>query len=166
VRNHIYLSAARQAPEGILRALRSIDDLYDIHYLGDGRWAVGRVVKTDERRTISVSMKHNIMRNPHMKGMNRRLALAKLGMEGFGVVAVYKFLGEPNSQLVEDIRKRDYLYRVQREKEFREFLDKADAHDKLPDNVYDEIEARERHVAPQLFRNAKSFTRGASNGEM
>ena len=99
MRNHITRSAARQAPQGILRALRAIDPTYDIHYLGDGRWAIGRVVPNLERRIIGAKMKKNIERNPNMKGMNRRLALAELAMEGFGVVEVYKFRGDPADAL-------------------------------------------------------------------
>jgi hypothetical protein len=166
MQNHIRKSAAREAPEAILRALRAVDPAYDIHYLGDGRWAVGRVVPSVDRRIIGMKMKANIERNPNMKGMHRRLRMAELAMEGFGVVQIYKFRGEPTQELVEDVRQREYAYQTDREAAFRKALDAAEVRKDLPESVYDEIEYRERHVAPQLFRNARSFTQGASNGEM
>lgn len=166
MQNHIRKEAARRAPEAILRALRAVDPTYDIHYLGDGRWAVGRVVPTVDRRIIGTKMRANIERNPNMKGMNRRLALAELAMEGFGVVAVYKFRGEPTQELVDDCRQREYRYQTDREGEFRKKLDEAEMREDLPENAYDEIEYRERHVAPQLFRNAVSVDMGASNDEV
>jgi hypothetical protein len=166
MRNHITRSAARQAPGEVLRALRAIDETYDIHYLGDGRWAIGRVVPSLERRLIGAKMKRNIERNPNMRGMNRRLALAELAMDGFGVVAVYKLRGNPTEEIVRDARQREYRYQTDREAEFRQALDDAEARPSITDKDIEEIAYRERHVTPQLFRNAKSFTRGASNGEM
>jgi hypothetical protein len=166
MRNHIGIPGARRAPEAILRALRAIDPLYDIHYLGDGRWAVGRVVPSSSRRTIGMKMKHNIMRNPNLKKQQQRLRIAELAIEGFGVVAIYKFLGEPTDELVQDVRQRHYNYQVDRERFFREALDEAEVHKGVTGEMLDEIEYRERHVTPELFRGKKHFPQGASNEPM
>jgi hypothetical protein len=166
MRNHIDLSAARYAPVEILRALRAVDPAYDIHYLGDGRWVVGRVAPNIDRRLMGAKMKKHILRNPNLPRYFSRLRVAELAMEGLGIVEIYKFKGEPTDQIVQDVRQREYTHQKDRELAFRKALDAADVRPDMPENVYDDIEYRERHVAPQLFRNAKSFTRGASNGDV
>jgi hypothetical protein len=150
----------REPPEAILRELRELDPVYDLHYLGDGRWVVGRVVLNNERIATARNMKRNIARNPHLPHQEKRLRMAELAEYGFGVVAFYKFQGEPTGELVNDVRQREFNHRRDREAAFERALASSDFREPLPDDIYDQIEYRERHVAPELFRARRHFDQG------
>jgi len=158
--NRIRLSSEREPPEAILQGLRRIDPLYDLHYLGDGRWAVGRVVPNSSRRTIGMKMKHNIMRNPNLARQKQRLRIAELAMQGFGVVGFYKFAGEPTDQIVQDVQDKEYHFQNAAEATFNKHLEEAEIHGGVSDELLEEIEYRERHVGPELFRDRKHFDQG------
>lgn len=160
MRNHIRLSSLREPTEAILRELRELDPVYDLHYLGDGRWVVGRVVLNNERIATARKIKAQIARNPGLPHQAKRHRMAELAERGFGVVAFYKFQGEPTGELVNDVRLREFNHRREREAAFERALASSDFREPLPDDVYDQIEYRERNIAPQLFRNAKSFDQG------
>lgn len=160
MRNHIRLPSLREPPEYLLRELREMDPVYDMHYLGDGRWAVGRVVPNSERARIASNIKRTIAAHPGLPRATARYRLVELAERGFGFVAFYEFLGEPTGEIVNDIKLREYVHRQGRDRHFEEVLSKSDFREPIDDSYFEEIEYREKHVAAQLFRHAKSFDQG------
>jgi len=159
VENHIKVKSDRDPPEGVLRQLRVIDPSLDLHYLGAGRWAVGAVRPNVVRRAIAIKMLHNMQYVPDDPRFKQRHRLATLVADGFGVIAAYKFVGEPTSQIVEDVRQRDYTYMHRAEQELARRMEEADTRDKRDDSaMLAEVEYREKNVTPQLFRGAKSVS--------
>lgn len=165
MKNHIRVQSEREPPEGVLRQLRDIDPTLDLHYLGEGRWAVGAVKPTKARSRLARKTLQNLLREKEDPRFKQRYRLAQLASEGFGVIAAYKFLGEPTSQIVEDVRKRNYAYESQAEMEFNRRMEEAATTSKHDENVLlEEVEYREKNVAPQLFRNAHSVDLGRNTG--
>jgi hypothetical protein len=150
----------RDPPEGILRELRELDPVYDLHYLGKGRWVVGRVVLNSERTSTARKMKLQVLKHPNLPNRDTRYRVAQLAEQGFGIVAFYQFQGEPTGELVNDVRLREFTHRREREAAFERALADSDFRPPISDSYFEEIAYRERHVAPQLFRNARSFDQG------
>ncbi len=159
MQNHIRLAAKREPPEGVLRQLRSIDPSLDLHYLGGGRWAVGAVKPNAVRRALAHKILQNMQDAPNETHFAQRHRLAELAAEGFGVIAAYKFNGEPTAQIVEDVRSRQFAFMHRAEREFASRLEAASTAKQHDMNAtLDEIAYRERNVAPQLFRAAHSVS--------
>jgi len=134
--------------------------VYDLHYLTKGRWVVGRVVLNAERTRIARNIKQNMAVSPGLARQTSRYRLVVLCELGLGVVAFYQFQGEPTGELVNDIRLREFNHRQGRDAHFENTLDSSDLRPGLEDSYFEEMAYRERNVAPQLFRNAKSFDQG------
>lgn len=165
--NRCDLTAPRDPPEDLLRELRLVDPLIDLHYLGEGVWIVGRVVPNAERAAIGGKMKR---RREHIEGFSfSHLAVPELTYQGFGAFALHTIQGEPDSRIVTDARERDWRYRNRARLEFEERLDRSegvvDAADGIndigSDAWWDEVGYRERHIQPELFRARKHFPQGA-----
>ena len=105
-------------------------------------------------------MKLQILQHPNLPNRDTRYRAAELAEQGFGVVAFYKFQGEPTGELVNDVRLREFIHRREREAAFERALADSDFRPPLEDSYFEEMAYRERNVAPQLFRNAKSFDQG------
>lgn len=141
-----------------MEQLRVIDPSLDLHYLGEGRWAVGAVRPNSVRRALALKIMHELAKKKEEPRFGQRFRLAALAAEGFGVIAAYKFRGEPTSQIVEDVRTRHFTFMHRAEQEFAERLEAAENGNGDMNATLEDIEYREKHVAPQLFRGAHSVS--------
>ena len=170
VSNHITQSAMRHPPEHVLRGLRRVDRLYDMHYLGAGRWAVGRVVKTAERSKIAdeIVTAANRARFGLVRFYSRnraRLRLGKLAREGFGTVRIFHITGTPDMSIVTQIAEIERVYQTDREKAFEQRADISDntlladpqtgrlrTRSERDDEMVEEVRLRYREDEGRLFR--------------
>lgn len=171
VRNHASLSSPRQVPEDFLRRLRRIDETFDLHYVGNGHWILGAVRPNRVRTEIAGKM-HLARDRRYERHSGRsfaRLALPWLGMQGFAPVAYYHIQGEPDYRIIADARERDWRYRTAADSTFAERLDDSEGMHDLRgsersmknDKWWDELEYREKHERPRLFRGRTHFAQGA-----
>lgn len=108
----------RPPPEHLLRGLREIDPVAEMVYIGHGDWLVGRVQPNNERYVLGayaarLELSHP---NPNLEALRD----AQLQMQGFAAVATWHFEGEPTSIVVEDFRRRCWIYDRSREAAIRE----------------------------------------------
>lgn len=117
---------ARTAPAHVIDGLRAVDPSAALVYLGDGRWLLGSVRPSAIRRAQAASIIQNALDtfdrtgartgakgDPHADPRTRdRLALGLLAYQGFSPIAEYTIAGEPDSAIVHDLARRDWLYRT------------------------------------------------------
>lgn len=139
-------SRNRQAPEHVLAGLRAIDPTADLLWWGprlveqlgpNGRpqmamvpvWFLGTVRSTFHRRRTGAEMLHTQeVLGP--QGNRDSWRFAKLVYQGFAPVAFYP-TREPHWGIVEDFRKRDWIFRCQFDAEGERVLDEAEGVPKL-----------------------------------
>ena len=167
-RNRCDLSSPRDAPEDLLRDLRGVDPAYDLHYLGEGVWVIGRVIPNAVRAKIGGKIK----RRRQQYRVDERfayLAGPELAYQGFGVVEYFTIQGEPDGRIVLEARAREWRFRNRAQAEFEERLSGSEGlaevagvpQDMGTDAWWDEIGYREKHVRPELFRSRRHFPQGA-----
>lgn len=146
MQNHIDVSAHRDPPAHILRALRSIDPTVDLHYMGEGQWTLGSVRENSPTRlqTACKLIAHE-WRKPNPEW--GQLRLGKMMLAGFYAIADYHLLGTPTMAIVYDFQARDWRWRNCPEETFEQHFDVTDGgpeeramHEKFRD--YAETEAR------------------------
>jgi len=157
MRNHIRITSSREPPRHVLESLRTIDPTVDLHYIGEGSWALGSVKWTRPRYKEAAQL----LSNGALRTRGAYL-LAVLGLYGFAKIATYDIMGEPDSRIVHDLRERDFRYRAGRERMFNEKLDQAERgnRDEETQDWLDEIEAREADSYANFFRGRRSFDMG------
>lgn len=107
----------REAPEGLLRALRVIDPTAELIYLGDGNWMLGRIRPSEPlrqagarlARSCRLATKH---RSTLLPTDYRRHLVAQLRMLGFQPTTEYHVQGEPTAAIVRDQEVMDFLWRT------------------------------------------------------
>jgi hypothetical protein len=142
--------------------------LYDLHYLGNGKWLLGRVVRNSVRSRIAGEIKRRRERQ-QVRGLFSELAFPELAYQGLGAVAAFHIQGEPDHRIVADAREREWRYLRGADAAFEEKLDHSDGiaevagvpTDMGSDEWWGEIEYREHHVRPDLFRARRHFPQGA-----
>lgn len=107
------------APREIIEGLRTVDRGADLAYLGAGRWLL--VVKKPHnsiRQQGAATMLDALtaeLRNGTEKStaqIKQRARYALLAYYGYSPVAQYDVQGSPDSAIVDDFRRRDWLYRT------------------------------------------------------
>lgn len=155
--NHIRIMSTRDVPPLLLKELRTIDPMVDLHYVGEGSWVLGSVKWTWPRYKEAFGLLAT--GNLRTRGAQR---LAELGLHGFAKIASYFIVGEPDGRIVADFREREHRYRAGRERMFNEKLDAAEKgdRDKETKAMIDEIEAREADSYANFFKGRRSFYMG------
>lgn len=132
----------------------------DLHYIGDGKYALGSVRDNAVRREIAGKMKRRLERNPDLPNAARRWRLAYLHYQGFAVIEIYTIKGGPDGRIETDFRERDWAYRQGREAQFRQVLGDSIGLSQLSKSEQEmiaEIEDRARAWHPYLFKGRKHF---------
>jgi hypothetical protein len=133
----VQFPALRTPSEYVVRGLREIDPTADLVYFGRGRWILGSVrpdvaVRAQAERILDRAYKLAAfaMNNPRFKvnpGNIRRLLgridFAYLGLQGFRFIHEYRIQGSPDSAIVEDFRRADWMHRNTSDAEFERLLD-------------------------------------------
>jgi hypothetical protein len=114
----------RTAPKDVVRGLREVDPTAELVYLEKGRWLLGSVrwnrdLVAAARRILGRALKvaHNSTKHgpthqiEHLPRVRGRVQFALLAMQGFRPITEYKIQGSPDSRVVEDFRRRDWLFK-------------------------------------------------------
>lgn len=131
---------------------KSGDGRIDLHYIGDGRYALGSVNDNSARREIAGSMKRRLERNPELPEAPRRWRLAYLHYQGFAIIEIYRIQGAPDGRIVVDFRERDWAYRQGREAQFKERLGESVGFSQLSSRESELIEAIQDRAADERKR--------------
>lgn len=158
MKNHIDIPGRREARRELLADLREIDPNVDLHYLGEGYWALG-VVRPNQHRYRAAGQ---VLRDGHDRSTWMR-RLWELGLYGFAQIGLYRIWGEPDGRIVHDFREKDWRYRHEREAAFNRQLDWADGTTEQESRINDalaETEARTRDSWGYFFAGRRSFDMG------
>lgn len=103
---------SRETPPDVLRGLRDVHPQAELVYAGQGRWLAG-IVKPDSARRRNAIRLLQMQRDRHVfvESNHDQLLMGWLMLQGFGLVADYHIQGEPTGAIVEDFRRRDWVYR-------------------------------------------------------
>ncbi len=118
---YLDIPSARMAPPAIVRDLRTIDDRAELLYLGPGHWVLGVVKPNWYRAQRAGRILHSARRRPANQPAPKKLRLAEAARQGFRVIAEYH-LRDPDSRIVLDFAKRDFLFRFAADMEFEKRL--------------------------------------------
>lgn len=125
-RNLVDLPQAVTAPSWLLADLRAIDPSLDLIYMGQGKWLVGSVRPNSIRRQMATRMLDTAMSQLSVgarltsRGIGR-IRLALLAVQGFSPIAEYS--GVPSGRIVEDVRRKDWMYRHLSDNDVQRLLD-------------------------------------------
>lgn len=121
----------RRASASLVERLREIDRDAELIYVGKGKWILGVVQPDDRRQRMAERMIDALetVLEAHTWGLinlpedfKRQVALRlwkyRLYRQGFRNIAIYTIQGEPDARIVEDFRRRDWVWRHS----FREHL--------------------------------------------
>ena len=81
----------------------------DLHYVGQGFWALGSVKPNRARREIAGKMLENRRRAGFFNYVRR--VIPELALQGFGIIGWWQIEGEPDGRIVKDFRYSDWCYR-------------------------------------------------------
>lgn len=157
-RNHIETPAPYSPSPDLLRRLREVDPSVDLHYVGEGRWALGSVTNNSVRRGIAGRIKRRLDRDgARTVG---QYWLTQLHYRGFGFIEFYH--ADELHRAVTDFRRRDKNYRSGREAAFRRSERESEGAVKRRDldEIMEKIAYREKHSRPELFRGRRHFPMG------
>ncbi len=160
MKNHIRIPGRREARWQLLADLREIDPTVDLHYLGEGVWALG-AVRWNRNRYEQAG---RILRDGHDRStwMRRQWELA---LYGFARINSYRIQGEPDTRILNDLRVRDWRYRHQANQTFEQALARADGtaeSDAREKMALNEMESRLVDSYGNFFRGRRSFDMGRS----
>lgn len=115
------LPAERYAPPEVRAQLREIDPVAELVCIDGRTWLLGRVAPNRERYELGAYMARLELDFPYPDfGALRE---AQLLMQGFALVEQYELQGEPDSRIVEDFRRRSYVYATDRRSAIRAATD-------------------------------------------
>jgi hypothetical protein len=131
---------------------------------------IGRVVQNSARREMGgrIYERRDRKRTSNKVGSFASYAMPILHMQGFGAVALFEIVGEPDARIVAEARRLEYVYRTGGDSEFEHRLGRSDLHREngvpsiLRDENWDDIEYRWRHTHAQLFRGAHTVSFGGA----
>jgi hypothetical protein len=134
----VYHPSPRQCPPAVRRGLRAIDPTAELVYLRTGNWLLGSVRPTRIRQRKAIRVLDGLSRHgADTTGMTDAeidllryqrygtFMVAKLILQGFAPIKLYH-TWDPDSSIVEDFRRRDWLYRHRADAEFAERQDEAE----------------------------------------
>ena len=163
---HTDLSAARTAPEWVVKELREIDPTLEIVYFGEGRWVVGSVSPNSYRQNIG----HRMLQATRMVSVGvdsdrkqDRLKVAYLAREGMRFIKMYRAEGEagmPWRRLINDVGRRDRNYRNalgDHLEEAEKQIDGTRDMEKTVETVMESARAKASDIVSKVFRNATQF---------
>lgn len=157
VRNHVDIPGERSCDWRLLADLRALDPELDLHYVGEGAWALGAVRWTVHRyRQAARRLEAGALTPASYR-------LAALALRGFAKIGLYRIQGEPTSEIVLDFKEREWRYRHGRDREFEEKLKHSSGHyrrERMHKSMLDEIEAREKDSWANFFRGRRSYDMG------
>lgn len=133
----VQFPALRTAPEHVVRGLREIDPTTELVYFGRGRWILGSVrpdvaVAAQAERILGRAYKLAAFaaENPRFKvnpsNIRRllgRIDFAYLALQGFRSIAEYRVQGAPDSAIVEDFRRADWMFKHTTDEELWQMLE-------------------------------------------
>lgn len=155
--NHLSTPGPYRPPTGLLRLLRVRDEELDLHYVGEGRWALGAVRQNAVRRGIAGKMKRREERRGVPDRGKYRMAILHYG--GFGHLGFYDW--HELWSIPGDFSRMDFAYRHGRDDlhGVREASAEgaASLHSRSSDDWLDEIEQRHTEMAPYIFDDRKHF---------
>ncbi len=168
----------RTPPSDVVRLLREVDPTAELVYFGRGRWILGAIVRRSDLRGQCeriVDSALETLKKTEWRYLHRfdyrttaRLQFALLGLQGFRPIAEYVFQGPPDSRVVDDFRRRDWLYRNMRDVDYHTAADAAIAKPRLEAHadLVDPARARDSHhylttinVCPSVSLGPKDHTR-------
>jgi hypothetical protein len=160
------LPSSREAPEQLLERLRAIDPNVRLEYLGDGQWALG-VIKpmwqapdgNYQRRATGALLvgEQRAKTVPHWP----TLRMGLLMMQGFGLLQMFEFDGEPTAVILNWFRMADWNWNY-RQREFELEMFRKIGNDAGITKARQVLAEWVQGEGPQVFKHAmqhrKSFT--------
>lgn len=134
-----------------------------MHYIGEGRWAVGVVEENAYRRKVGGERK----KNAAIQGAPRKFRMAKLTYRGYQHFAFYDVESPINLlKAVPEFRRADWLYRTNREQAFKESSSASfGIRNRSSDEEFmEEIEQRISAAYPYLFKGRRHFRQPGLGG--
>ena len=138
----------RTCPPALLAELRRIEPTAELLYVGEGRWLLGTVrfrwdnyakaaralakIERDNATNLTAIVAHAEVGRDKATlraaayRQSRNMAYLRAVMQGFRPIADYTIQGEPDSRIVHDFARRDWLFRVAPDASDQEKLDEAD----------------------------------------
>jgi hypothetical protein len=163
----------RTPPDHVVRGLRSLDPDAELVYVGYGKWFLGRIISDSRLYESGVKLKKSTLRAIATRNSGKpgkvlhqdilRLRIAELRMAGFQFTAEYNMKGTPDSAIVIDQRRMDWMYRTLTDDETIEAFGadaakaRADAYADLTDD------ARGRDAWRYLFTTNHYLGKTSSN---
>lgn len=176
---HVQFPQIRTAPIDVVRGLREVDPTAELVYMERGRWLLGSVrwnrdlVQQSARilaRAIEAASRASKFAPTHqmeqLRRIRGRVQFAVLGSQGFRPITEYVIQGAPNSRIVEDFRRRDWMFKNTTDTELETMLNAASesnkqaAHDDLTDTE------RARDAWKWMFTRSHSVSRMAPPGQV
>jgi hypothetical protein len=131
VRQLVEFPRLRTTPDYVVRGLREVDPTAELVYIGRGKWLLGSV--RWDRRHVSAARKRldaafgAVKRIGQWKAshprVGQRVAYWTLALQGFRPIAEYKLQGEPDSRIVNDFRRMDWMYKNTSDNQLERLLD-------------------------------------------
>ena len=151
---------SREAPAHIVQALREIDHRAELVELRPGVWILGVVVDNEERIRRGTALLEQELRKDIAYQDPGRIRFARLCMQGFGQVAMYK-MSVPDGRIVEDFGERDFNYRHHLSdmlKRNEEEMDDTAGTRRATDLLLEAARSQARSIVRIIFRRKRSFS--------
>lgn len=131
----IHYPSERTCPPALLAELRRVEPTAELLYVGEGRWvlgtvrpywpniqkAIGTLLKMEREnasKLVAIAVDAEVNSDPARRReaarkSARNAAWLRVIIQGFRPIADYTITGEPDSRILLDFQRRDYLFRVQ-----------------------------------------------------
>lgn len=139
----------REPPGGVLYRLRMVEPMIELHYIGGGRWALGKYEPSSYRRQVAGQRK----RDPGVQSRPRAWRMAWLTYRGFSWIDFFDLPNNQFGRVLTSYRRRKWRYNHEHDEMLEESREAStNWRDRSTDEEFArELEQRIRAAYPYVF---------------